>query len=433
MSRHLDKRVRQLLAIVLAMLMNMGLVSAIVRAQDEKPAFPVYSIACDAYVTMQNSASGAGIPPECHGIGGVTISAFDTEGTALSTCTTGANGTCMLGIGYNGTRIFTQDKAGIPDGYRPDTSVQRLFTYTEFAEVVFHNYRTDVYPQKDYGTGTIKVQARICPDKYAGDDFATDCGELIPPTDEFAFANGTFNSTGTDGNATLREVPTGDVAVVAGQSPTTGDVYFSCTPTKDPATVLETSVTVTAQYDMVTRDFEGHVNLEPRQNLTCLWYEIPNLDRGLWNTLVNPMATGESAGTFVNSSGLINLYVLACPSGFAAKDLPDASENCTDKPGELAVSAIGTDGTELTSGTTNDDGNAQISLEGKPVTDFLMSIADRADISGDTIGCFANLTDQNGDATDPLYQAVTLGDGSWSIPGFGDDQNGILCFWYLAT
>jgi hypothetical protein len=190
---------------------------------------------------------------------------------------------------------------------------------------------------------------------------------------------------------------------------------------------------VTAQYDGVTRDFEGHVNLEPAENLTCLWYEIPNLDRGLWDTLVNPMATGDSAGTYVNGSGLINLYVLSCPSGFAATDLQDASEHCTDKPGKLNVSAIATNGSELASGTLDQDGNVQISLEGKPWTEFGVSVADRTDVSGDTVGCFANLTDQNGDATDPLYQAVTLGEGSWSVAGFGDDQGGLICFWYLAS
>jgi hypothetical protein len=425
-------RVWSLALTTLALMLGVMSSPPTVRAQDDAAyKFPVFSIQCDAFVKMENSAKGEGIPPECKALAGVTITAYDTESTQLANCTTDDNGTCTLNISPNGTRIFVQSTTGIPDGYRPVSRIERVFTYTEFAEVAFENYRNDVFPQQDYGTGTVKVQSRVCPDKYASDDFANDCSTL-PVSDQWIFANDAYASTGTDGNATIRDVPTGDVKLYGGQSRLTGDIFFSCYLTKDPSQVLKTSVTVTAQYDAITRDFEGHVNLEPRQNITCLWYEIPFLDRGLWDTAVNPMATGDTAGTWTSGIGELTFYATGCPAGFVGKDLQDASTNCTDKVKDFPVTITAADGTELATGKTNGDGQVQLSLDGKPVTDFTIAAADHADISRDTIGCFANPDATSGDA-DPLYQAVTTGDGSWSIPGFGDDDSGLLCFWYLAS
>ena len=67
----------------------------------------------------------------------MTITAYDTESTELGNCTTDENGACTINISPNGTRIFVQDATGIPEGYRPVSSIQRVFTYTEFAEVAF--------------------------------------------------------------------------------------------------------------------------------------------------------------------------------------------------------------------------------------------------------------------------------------------------------
>ena len=401
-------------------------------AQDSALGLPVYSIACDTFVQMANTAKGEGIPATCRALAGVTFSAADRENSPLATCTTGDNGMCKLDIPLNGLHIITQSKAGIPDGYAPLTRVQRQFTYTEFAEVHFENYLAAVIPTDDVQTATMKVQSRVCPDKYAGDDFASDCGELIPPTDQLIFANTSYNTTGKDGNATLREVPIGDVAVIGGQSATTGDVYFSCFMTKDPTQFVESSVTLTVEFDGQTRDFVGHVNLGPKENITCLWYQIPNLDRGLWTTLDNKLAPAEQAGTWVGESGALEVYVLTCPADVVPKDLADATGLCKDKVLTGRVSLTGETGGELISGALNVKGMVRLDLSGKPIQTFNVNLDGRTDLRADIIGCFAKQLDTAGDETEPLYQWASINVGSWSIPGFGDDQLGTACFWYLV-
>ena len=54
-----------------------GLVARPVRAQGDGAFFPVFVLACDAYVTMKGSAAGEGYPPECRGLGDVTVTALE--------------------------------------------------------------------------------------------------------------------------------------------------------------------------------------------------------------------------------------------------------------------------------------------------------------------------------------------------------------------
>ena len=57
-----------------------GLLARPARAQGDGAYFPVFVLACDAYVKMKGSASGMGYPPECRGLGDVTVTAYDTKG-----------------------------------------------------------------------------------------------------------------------------------------------------------------------------------------------------------------------------------------------------------------------------------------------------------------------------------------------------------------
>jgi hypothetical protein len=37
-----------------------------------------------------------------------------------------------------------------------------------------------------------------------------------------------------------------------------------------------------------------------------------------------------------------------------------------------------------------------------------------------------------GGSTDPLYQQTTAEGSGWSINGFGDDLNGVVCSWFVS-
>ena len=429
-------RLPSLARVALALVLLAGAISGIgtrgARADDSGLSMPVFSIACDAYVQMQNTAKGEGIPSDCRAIEGVTISASDQAGDFLAKCTTDANGTCKLAISPNGTRIFRQSTKNIPEGYVPESSIQRVFTYTEFAEVVFENYKTDVLPTNANGVGTVKIVSRICPDKYEGSDFATDCGAIVPGSTTFLIANSKFSTGGSDGNASLRKVPAGDVAVFGGQTAQTGDVSFGCVESADPSTAVESSLTLTVQVDGTSRDFTGHVTLTAKDSITCFWYQIPNLDRGLRTKLELASATGDREGTWIDTFGDISLYLLDCPSGYVAKDLQDAATNCTTKAADIHVAADSSDGSTLASGITDADGIVKFSLSGKQITEFTIGSPDRPNVESDVIGCFASTGESGGDVTSPMYQSVDQSGGSWSIPGFGDDQAGVVCLWYMA-
>ncbi len=426
------RKVIRLATIALLFGSTLGFGSAnIANAQEPTGSMPAYAISCDVFVEMANSAKGEGIPDGCQALEGIRIIAFDRMGNRLDACRTDESGVCTLDISPNGTRIFFEDTKNVPEGYAPVQTAQRIFTYTEFAEVHFVNYRSDVLPAPPTETGTINIESRICPDRYAGDDFATDCGELVSGIDEFAFANDAFNKTGSDGNTRVRDVAAGAVTVIGGQSEATGDVAFACAATDDPSDVRETSVTLTAELDNVTRDFAGTVQLADGENLTCTWYQIPNLDRGLWTSLNNPMASGDRAGTWIDETGNLQLYVVKCADGVVPEALEDAATDCMDKPEPFGVSAIAEDGTVLASGGLDAEGKVLLNLNGQTIADFTVSSDARPDVSADVIGCFANADDGLGDVTDPMQQSVTKGDAGWSVPGFGDDVRGVTCIWYL--
>jgi hypothetical protein len=62
---------------------------------------------------------------------------------------------------------------------------------------------------------------------------------------------------------------------------------------------------------------------------------------------------------------------------------------------------------------------------------FAVTLDGHASAEQDLVICMAGRSIMGG-ATDPLQQ-LTLTDGAgWSAPGYGDDVNGITCFWYLV-
>jgi hypothetical protein len=411
-----------------------GLLARPARAQGEGAYFPVFVLACDAYVTMKGSASGEGYPPECRGLGDVTVTAYDTEGTRLDACTTDADGTCRLAIDYNGTRIFQQDTKNVPEGYRAEENVQRVFTYTEFAEIAFHNYREDVFPQRDAPRATVRVNTRIWPDQYSGDSFFDDCNSGVPKTDQWIFGSATYARAGKDGNALLKGIAAGNnTEIIGGQGPDTGDIFFYCSLTNDPQTRIPTTVEVTAQYDGITRDFVGKMSLDPQADVTCDWYQIPHLDRGLWDTVVNVMAEKSSTATYDGGTGNIDVTLFMCPDSATPKTADDPAKMCTEPAVGSEVQAVGKDGTMYASATTDNQGKAQIALSGQTVPEFWI-VFEGHSTPGSPISCVANRMDpQTGKPLPPLYQATTDDPNTgWTIPGLGDDMNGISCDWYLV-
>ena len=398
-----------------------------------RPTFPAFVLACDAYVQMRGSASGAGYPPECRGLPGVAITAYNTNGERLDQCTSDDEGVCMLAIGYNGVRIYEQDPSAIPEGYRAESNVQRTFTYTEFGEIAFHNYSESAYPQRDGPTATLRVHTRICPERYMDDNFFEDCNSGLPETDQWIFGNDGYSRAGRDGDAILRDMHAGDDSVIiGGQSESTGDVFFYCSQTEDPSVRIETSVQLTALYDGTTRDFAGIVDLGPGDDITCDWYQIPLLDRGLWDTLVNPLVDSDPSGPSADGFGTINLVLQRCVEDYIPETITGAKANCDTPENSATVSASSTDGTEYVTSETDSDGVTSATLTGEAAQDFWITLDGHADAEPDLVACYANVV-ETPDAEAVQIQQYVLFDGAgWTISGFGDDSGGYTCTWYLV-
>jgi hypothetical protein len=255
----------------------------------------------------------------------------------------------------------------------------------------------------------------------------------VPTTDQWIFGSATYARAGKDGNAMLKGIAAGNnTEIIGGQGPDTGDIFFYCSLTNDPQTRIPTTVEVIAQYDGITRDFVGRLSLDPQSDVTCDWYQIPHLDRGLWDTVVNVMADKNSTATFDGAVGNIDLTLFLCPDTATPKTAEDAARSCTDPAGG-DVQAIGKDGTMYASGTADGQGKVQLSISGQDVPEFWI-VYEGHSTPDSPISCTANRMDpQTSKPLAALYQATSSDpDKGWTIPGLGDDLNGISCAWYLV-
>ena len=100
--------------------------------------------------------------------------------------------------------------------------------------------------------------------------------------------------------------------------------------TDDASIRVPTSLEVTALYDGISRDFVGKVDLSPGDDVTCDWYQIRFLDRGLWDTVVNVMATDPESGAFEGGTGVSDLHVYRCPASVVPPDLQSAASDCAE-------------------------------------------------------------------------------------------------------
>lgn len=429
-ATHATVRTLLLGLVVVAGLTGFGAASRSATAQ-EGAFFPAYVLACDAYVEFRGSAAGFGYPPECRGLEGVTVTAYDTLGDKQDSCRTDSEGVCRLAIGYNGTRIFEQSTDAIPDGYRAESDVQRTFTYTEFAEIAFHNYREDVLPQRDAGAATVRVHSRECPLMYEGDTFFDDCDSGIPQSNQWIFGNDQFARAGSDGDAILRDMPAAtDSEIIGGQSFETGDIFFYCSMTADASVRVSTSLEVTALYDGITRDFVGKVELEAGDDVTCDWYQIPFLDRGLWDTVYNPLSEDDPNDT----TGNVTVDVIRCDEGFLPVAQTDVASGCKDAEVDSSIQVLSEDGSALATAAVNSRGRAELELTGMPLTPFTITLAGHDSTEQDLIVCNVErfYATAEGGSPEPLMQLTVIDGAGWTIPGYGDDVSGIACVWYLA-
>ena len=418
--------------LALALMLGASALAPVARAAkaQEGAFFPVFVLACDAYVKMQGSAAGFGFPPQCRGLEGIKITVYDTEGAKLDDCRTSAEGNCRLAISTNGVRIYEQESENVPEGYRAEADVQRLFTYTEFAEVAFHNYSEAAFPQRDAPRATVRVHTRVCPDNYTGDTFFDDCDPGAPETNQWIFGNDEFARAGKYGDAILRDIPAATGSeIIGGQSLATGDVFFYCSLTEDASVRVPTSLEVTALYDGITRDFVGKVDLNPGDDVTCDWYQIPLLDRGLWDSVVNPLAASDPG--FV--SGNIEIDLIRCDPGYLPSSGIDVQDNCKAGETDGLVRLIGEDGVEVISSPANSRARALLELPGMPTTPFTITLDGHDNAGQDLIICSAIRLFPDEEELDPLIQATVIEGPGWSIPGYGDDVNGLSCTWYLAA
>jgi hypothetical protein len=389
---------------------------------------PVKVYACDADVELPGPARGVPLPEECRGLPDVKVTAYTEDGVPLDSCVTGDNGgngdgACHLSLGPNGLRVYEQDTSNIPDGYHPRANVQRLFTYTEFAEIVFVNYRDGVLPEPETGDATLRIHSRVCPDGYEGDAFYADCHDNVPAQSQWVFANDAYAATGTDGNAILRDLPAGETQVYGGQNMQTGDLFFYCSETADLSIQRETTTAVVIEIDD-SRHLRGTLTLEPGDDITCDWYVIPNLDRHLWSSVEHWLDDDEPDVTYHGASGDIELTLYRCPEAYAGAD---PAADCTAPENFATVRATGSDGREYAVVTTNGAGGAVISLSGIPVTDYWITLDGHVSIERDQFRCLAAGLDNTA-----MEQTIAREADRWNIDSFGDDPGGEICDWYLV-
>ncbi|MCC6792971.1 MAG: hypothetical protein IT336_14885 [Thermomicrobiales bacterium] len=391
------------------------------RVSAQEAGLPVRVFACDADETIPGSASGLPLPDACRVLAGVKVSAVAEDGTFFDSCTTGPSGACALEVSLNGLRVYIQDERTLPEGYHPTASVQRRFTYTEFAEVVFVNYRDGVLPEPPSGDATLRLHNRVCPGGYGGDAFFEDCHDTIPERSQWVFANDRYAATGTDGDAVLRNLPAGETRVYAGQNVQTGDVFFYCSDTADSERRRAARTDVVIEIDD-SRHLRGTVTLEPGDDLTCDWYVIPILDRGLWSSVEHWLDDGPDV-TYPGSSGEIRLELFRCPEEYAG---PNPTADCTEPEDFALVRAVSPEGREYDVTTTNSAGRGLISLSGIPVNGFWISLDGHRSVANDQFWC------RTGADAGSLAQIVTREADRWTVRAFGDDPGGITCAWYLV-
>lgn len=390
---------------------------------------PVNVYVCDADVRLPGSAQGIPTPEECRGLPDVRVTAYTEDGVPLDSCVTGEDadgvfgeGSCHLAMGPNGLRIYAQDTSNIPEGYHARSNVIRLFTYTEFAEVVFVNYRDGVMPEPETGDATLRIHSRICPDGYAGDAFYADCHGTVPAQSQWVFANEAYAATGTDGNAILTDLPAGETHVYAGQNESTGDVFFYCSETADSGIRRETTTAVVIEIDD-SRHLRGTLTLNPGDDITCDWYVIPGLDRHLWSSVEHWMDESPDI-TYHGGTGEIRLQLYRCPEAYAGAD---PAADCTTPESFALVRATGSDGREYAVATTNGAGGAIISLSGIPVADYWITLDGHTSIARDEFACESESL-----FSPAIVQGVARESDRWNVSTFGDDPGGVACDWYIV-
>lgn len=129
--------------VVLALVIT--LLSATARSAAAQLEFRVIKVACPGVPSFEPS-TGRGIPPECTPAAGVSFTIQDTTGTVLATCTTNAQGLCVVTLPEGITVVVTEDVSTAPPGTVPLRNPITTQVLTEFAGAGFVNLPRSVAP-----------------------------------------------------------------------------------------------------------------------------------------------------------------------------------------------------------------------------------------------------------------------------------------------
>jgi hypothetical protein len=127
----------RLAVLLVALLTVFAFLSPVVSAQQEID-FRIFNYTCP--LDPGNVSVNAGnIPADCTPTSGVSFSVTAADGTAIGTCTTDANGVCILQVPNESTVTVTEDESTGPAGYVPRENPITTQAVTEFAGALFIN------------------------------------------------------------------------------------------------------------------------------------------------------------------------------------------------------------------------------------------------------------------------------------------------------
>jgi hypothetical protein len=138
---------------VLAAFLLASFAAPMASAQDapEEITFRISAYTCDQD-PGDISPVADNIPDYCSPAGGVAFDVALEDGTLVGSCTTGADGMCMLQAPNEATVIVTQDTTTAPAGTAPRENPITTQVVTEFAGAVFVNLPAPT-ELPDTGTG----------------------------------------------------------------------------------------------------------------------------------------------------------------------------------------------------------------------------------------------------------------------------------------
>src|SRR5215204_6825348 len=132
-----------LLAALLVALTTPLALSGAVRAQEPEIDFRILKINCPE---DPGTFPEGVIPEDCTPVEGVAFTVADTEGNEIASCTTNADGRCLVHVESGTDVVVEEDEATGTEGYSPLENPIETTAVSEFAGAEFVNVK-DAAPQ----------------------------------------------------------------------------------------------------------------------------------------------------------------------------------------------------------------------------------------------------------------------------------------------